>query len=81
MNSRITESRSLQASNLDTVPPWRVLILDAVKRRIAWIGAEHRMSQALKELSALDDRLLADIGLRRSELAHAARRGRAHPPK
>jgi len=80
MNSRITESRSLQASNLDTVPPWRVLILDAVKRRIAWIGAEYRVSQALKELSALDH-LLAYIGLSRPELAHAARHGRAHSPR
>jgi len=61
--------------NQDAVPSWRAIILEAVKRRIARMIAENENSQAVKELSPLDDRLLADIGLSRSELVQAARHG------
>ena len=52
-----------------------VLVI-AVKRLIAWIRNERRIRRGIRELSQLDDRMLADIGLRRGNVTHAARNGR-----
>jgi uncharacterized protein YjiS (DUF1127 family) len=43
---------------------------------IAWIRTEHRVRRDLAELRAADDRLLADIGLSRSEIDDVVRHGR-----
>lgn len=43
----------------------------------SWIMLHHRARRTEAELVRLSDRMLADIGVTRSELARAARRGRS----
>jgi uncharacterized protein YjiS (DUF1127 family) len=44
-------------------------------RSIAWLEARRRTRRAVDQLMAMDDRTLADIGLSRGEILHAARHG------
>jgi len=44
-----------------------------------WLGREGRARLAERELEAMDDRLLADIGLSREDIRHAVRNGREMP--
>jgi uncharacterized protein YjiS (DUF1127 family) len=44
----------------------------AFERIASWISARWRRSQTLRELSELDDRMLADIGLNRYDIPAAA---------
>jgi uncharacterized protein YjiS (DUF1127 family) len=46
------------------------------KRWVEWIRSERRIRRATHELMAMDDRMLADIGLSRADLAYGARYGR-----
>lgn len=45
------------------------------KRSIAWLLAERRARRSERELMALDDRLLADIGLSRAQIWYAVHEG------
>ena len=56
--------------------PW----LHPIKRLAAWIRNKRRIRRAMTELMALDDRMLADIGLTRGQVGHAARHGRSFAP-
>jgi uncharacterized protein YjiS (DUF1127 family) len=47
-----------------------------IKQGIAWIGSRRQLRRSIKELLALDDRMLRDIGLRRSEVEYTVRYGR-----
>ena len=51
------------------------LLASWIIRSIAWLEARHRMRRAVDELMAMDDRMLADIGVSRGEILHAARHG------
>ncbi len=44
-----------------------------------WLNREGRARMAERELEAMDDRLLADIGLSREDIRHAVRNGREMP--
>jgi uncharacterized protein YjiS (DUF1127 family) len=46
-----------------------------LRRLIAWFRNERRIRRGIDELRALDDRMLADIGLTRATIEHAARHG------
>jgi uncharacterized protein YjiS (DUF1127 family) len=46
-----------------------------IKRSIEWLKERRRMRRATHELMALDDRMLADIGVSRGEILHAVRHG------
>jgi uncharacterized protein YjiS (DUF1127 family) len=64
------------ASKAGAVRSRRAALLKSIKRGIARIGEEIRLRRDTDALLALDDRLLADIGVRRSELEYAVRHGR-----
>jgi uncharacterized protein YjiS (DUF1127 family) len=55
---------------------WLVLSARSIRQGIAWVDSRRRLRRAVKELRALDDHILRDIGLRRSEVEYAARYGR-----
>jgi uncharacterized protein YjiS (DUF1127 family) len=51
----------------------RTVLIESIWRRIDWIRSEYRFRRDINALMALDDRMLADIGLRRGEIEHAVR--------
>jgi uncharacterized protein YjiS (DUF1127 family) len=55
---------------------WLAALFVPIKGGIRWIGTRRRMRRDIEELKALDDRLLRDIGLSRSEVEYAVRFGR-----
>jgi uncharacterized protein YjiS (DUF1127 family) len=55
---------------------WRESLLAPIGRLIGWITAEYGIRRAIEELATHDDRMLADIGLSRSDVEYAARFGR-----
>ena len=48
-------------------------VTELVRNGIGWLVTRRRIRRGIKELMALDDQMLADIGLSRSELVQAAR--------
>ena len=53
----------------------RPLLASWIIRSIAWLEARRRTRRAIDQLMAMDDRMLADIGVSRGEILHAARHG------
>jgi len=47
-----------------------------IRRSIAWLKSRRQIRRAVNELLALDDRMLADIGVSRGEIFNAVRHGR-----
>jgi len=45
-------------------------------RLFKWVATERQMQRSVGELSLLDDRILRDIGIDRSEITSAVRHGR-----
>ena len=56
---------------------WPAALARPIRQGIAWIGSRRRLRRDVRELLALDDRILRDIGLRRSDVDYAARHGRS----
>ena len=52
------------------------MLVQTVKRLAGWISAEHGIRRGIAELRAMDDHLLADIGLTRQQVEYASRYGR-----
>jgi uncharacterized protein YjiS (DUF1127 family) len=50
------------------------VLLRSAQQVIAWFESRRRLRRAECELMALDDRTLADIGLRRADVYYALRR-------
>lgn len=57
---------------------WRAALGNAIGRRFDSIRAAYRVRRDIDALLALDDRMLADIGLTRWDVEYAVRHGR--PP-
>ena len=57
-------------------PTIKSLSLRMIFRPIGWLAARLRKRYAIRQLQRLDDRMLADIGLRRAGITEAVRSGR-----
>jgi len=75
-NTIIIDSQAPSAWEADAGHSWHAVLLRAIKRGIAQIREHRRLRRDTDVLLALDDRMLADIGLRRCEVEYAARHGR-----
>ena len=77
MSDRIIESpdRSVSAAGRR----WPALLLDLLRRGYRHVEERRRNRRDLPILLELDDHMLADIGLHRSDLAYIARHGT--PPR
>jgi uncharacterized protein YjiS (DUF1127 family) len=73
MSSSTIESRASRTAGLTT--GWQAALVNPIKRLIVRIECEWRVRRAIDELMALDDRVLADMGLTRGAVEHAARYG------
>jgi uncharacterized protein YjiS (DUF1127 family) len=69
MASSTIEARAWQPAGQGQAGFWRMA--RALKPLTAWIRAERRGRGGIDELRALDDRLLADIGLTRGHVDYA----------
>jgi uncharacterized protein YjiS (DUF1127 family) len=58
--------------------PWWRRLIQSLARHGRALAAERRRRLAIRRLRELDPRMLADIGLRRSEIEPAVRGGRHH---
>jgi uncharacterized protein YjiS (DUF1127 family) len=75
MNTSAIAARAARRADLNAAS-WPAALTRPIRHGIAWIGSQRRLHRNVRELLALDDRLLRDIGLRRSEVEHAVRHGR-----
>jgi uncharacterized protein YjiS (DUF1127 family) len=78
MSSSTIEAPLARSSGLNS-KSWLAALVRPIKRGIAWIEFRRQLRCDMKELMALDDRLLADIGLRRGQIEYVAQYG--HLPK
>ena len=76
MSSSTIESPMARGAELNG-ESWPTALARPIREGIACIAARRRLRRAIKEMMALDDRILRDIGLRRSEVEFAARFGRS----
>jgi uncharacterized protein YjiS (DUF1127 family) len=51
-------------------------VTELVRNGIGWLVTRRRIRRGIKELMALDDQMLADIGLSRSDIDYIVRHGR-----
>lgn len=79
MNSSTIETPVAHGADLSPGPGpgfWPAALAWSIRQGIAWIDARRQLQRDVKELVALDDRILRDIGLNRSDIDNAARYGR-----
>lgn len=76
MSSSAIES-SMSRAAAPNAEPWPTALARPIRQGIGRIAARRRLHRAVKEMMALDDRILRDIGLRRCDIELAARFGRS----
>ena len=76
MNSSAIET-SLNRVAESNAESWPTALARPIRQGIGRIAARRRLHRAVKEMMALDDRILRDIGLRRCDIELAARYGRS----
>ena len=76
MSTSTIEAPVARRTDLNTAS-WPAALARPLKQGIAWIGFRRRLRRDVREMMALDDRILRDIGLNRSDIDCAARYGRA----
>ena len=74
------ETAMYDVSTVRSHAPREATIFDAATRRFLWLIAaianELRIRRDMRQLAAMDDHMLKDIGLRRSEIEYCVRHGR-----
>ena len=76
MQRTIIASRALPAARERAGTAGNPALVKAVRRLLAWIRSERQIRSGIRDLRALDDQILADIGLPRGHIEYAARYGR-----
>jgi uncharacterized protein YjiS (DUF1127 family) len=76
MSNSAIESPVNRAAELNAAS-WPTALPRPIKQGIDRIAARRELRRAIKEMMALDDRILRDIGLKRSDIELAARFGRS----
>jgi len=80
MHSRNVLAHRPATTSLAATWTW---VVGFLRRQAKRLGREHRARRAAEQLSALDDRMLCDIGMDRGSIGFAARHGhlpREHAP-
>jgi uncharacterized protein YjiS (DUF1127 family) len=70
------KGQTLPAAARSSAASRQTLLVSSIKQLIAWIRSTHRVHRGIHELMALDDRMLADIGLNRGAIMYTAQHGR-----
>lgn len=55
------------------------LLVSPLARAVRWLAREQRLRAARRELHAMDDRLLADMGITREDIDQVVRHGKPMP--
>ena len=81
MSSTIIDFPAPSASRAGAVQSWHAVLVKSIKHGIARVREHRRLRRDTDDLLARDDRLLADIGLRRCELEYARTAGASRIPR
>jgi uncharacterized protein YjiS (DUF1127 family) len=79
MSSLIIDASTQSEGKSVAAWSWFPTLSRAVRRRIAQLAERRRLRRDTHALLALDDRMLADVGLGRSDVEFAVRYGRLPP--
>lgn len=75
MTSTFIQSQTASAAS-SGARSWPAALMQSVMRQLETIRLKRQIYRDLDDLFALNDRMLADIGLTRDDVEHAARHGR-----
>jgi uncharacterized protein YjiS (DUF1127 family) len=76
MDKSVIAARQLPVRVLGSARSWKAALVNTVNRLVAWINSVRAIRSGIAELRAMDDRLLADIGLTREQVEYLSRYGR-----
>jgi|SRR5215813_8173459 len=75
MSSSTIETRRWRLAGSDS-HSWQLALMKSIRRPFEWITSKRRIRRDIDLLLRLDDRMLADIGLSRSDVEYTIRHGR-----
>lgn len=75
-SNALVTGRAWLSSDSSSAVSWPAALAKSFARPIARMQSRRRTRRAIEELTALDNRMLADIGISRGEIEYAARFGR-----
>ena len=75
-SSALVAGRAWLAGDSSSAVSWPAALAKSLARPIARMQSRRRTRRAIEELMALDNRMLADIGISRGEIEYAASFGR-----